>query len=41
MSGIGVATSRAALESAYRVRIPTTTLGVEFTAGGLAGLLAS
>ncbi len=41
MSGIGVGSSRAALESAYAVQIRKSTLGIEFSAGGLAGLLAS
>ncbi len=41
MSGIGMGSSRAALERAYAVQIRKSTLGTEFTAGGLAGLLAS
>ena len=38
-SGIGVGASRAALESVYSARIASSTLGLEFSAGGLAGLL--
>lgn len=40
-SGIGIGSTRAALESAYVARVARSTLGVEFSAGGLAGLLAS
>jgi hypothetical protein len=40
-SGIGLGSTRAALESVYVVRVARSTLGIEFTAGGLAGLLAS
>jgi hypothetical protein len=40
-SGIKVRSTRRDLESAYDAHIARSTLGVEFTAGGLAGLLAS
>lgn len=40
-SGIGIGSTRAALESAYVARVARSTLGVEFSAGGLAGVLAS
>lgn len=40
-SGVGVGSTRAELESAYVAEIRTSTLGVEFAAGGLAGLLES
>lgn len=40
-SGIGLGSTRAALESVYVARVARSTLGVEFSAGGLAGLLAS
>ena len=40
-SGIGIGSTRAALESAYVARVARSSLGVEFTAGGMAGLLAS
>ena len=40
-AGIGLGSTRAALESVYVARVARSTLGVEFTAGGLAGLLAS
>lgn len=39
MSGIGLGSSRAELESAYAVDIAPSTLGLEFHAGRLAGLL--
>ena len=39
--GIGLGSTRAALESVLVVRVERTTLGVEFSAGGLAGLLDS
>lgn len=39
--GIGLGSTRAALESVYVARVARSTLGVEFSAGGLAGLLAS
>ncbi len=41
MSGIGIGSSRTALEDAYAVQRRRSTLGIEFAAGGLAGLLAS
>lgn len=40
-SGIGLGSTRAALESVYVVRVARSSLGVEFSTGGLAGLLAS
>jgi hypothetical protein len=40
-SGIGLGSTRAALESAYVARVARSSLGVEFSAGGMAGLLAS
>lgn len=40
-SGIGIGSTRADLESAYAARVARSTLGAEFSAGGLAGLLAS
>ena len=40
-SGIGLGSTRAALESAYAARVSRSTLGMEFVAGGIAGLLAS
>lgn len=40
-SGVGIGSTRAELESAYDARIGNSTLGVEFTAGDLAGLLDS
>lgn len=41
MSGIGLGSTRAALDSVYVATIARSSLGVEFNAGGLAGLLAS
>lgn len=40
-SGIGIGSSRGDLESVYDASIFRSTLGIEFTAGGLAGLLES
>lgn len=40
-SGVGHGSTRAALEDAYAASVARTTLGVEFSAGGLAGVLAS
>lgn len=40
-NGIGVGSTRAALESAYVTRVDSTTLGLEFTADGLQGVLES
>jgi hypothetical protein len=40
-SGVGIGSTRAELESAYAARIARSTLGVEFSAGELAGLLES
>ena|SRR5690606_17801342 len=40
-SGIGIGSSRSELESAYDTDIRRTSLGEEFTAGGLAGVLDS
>jgi hypothetical protein len=39
MRGIGVGSTRAALDSADAVRVGTTSLGEEFSAGGIAGVL--
>lgn len=39
MSGIGVGSTRAALDAAYSAEVSATTLGEEFWAGGLAGVL--
>jgi hypothetical protein len=41
MSGIGIGSTRAELEAAYTADIRRTTLGTEFAAGGLQGVLAS
>ena len=38
MSGIGVGSARAALDAVYSATVSTTTLGEEFSAGGLAGV---
>lgn len=38
MSGIGVGSTRAALDAVYSATVSTTTLGEEFSAGGLAGV---
>ncbi|HSK18328.1 MAG TPA: hypothetical protein VK912_04265 [Longimicrobiales bacterium] len=40
-SGLGVGSTRAELEDAYAAEIGRSTLGIEFTAGGLAGTLES
>ncbi len=40
-SGIGLGSTRAALDSVYAARVARSSLGVEFTAGGIAGILAS
>lgn len=39
MSGIGIGSSRKELESAYNARIFASSLGTEFTAGDISGLL--
>lgn len=39
MSGIGVGSTREALEDAYAASIAPSTLGIEFMAGGLQGVL--
>ncbi len=39
MSGIGVGSTRAALDSVYAATVTTTSLGEEFEAGGIAGVL--
>jgi hypothetical protein len=41
MSGVGLGSTRRELEDAYAVKVETTTLGQEFSAGGLTGILAS
>ncbi|MDF1502963.1 hypothetical protein [Roseisolibacter sp. H3M3-2] len=41
MAGIGVGSTRAALESVYAATVDSTTLGVEFEAGGLQGVFDS
>ena len=41
MSGIGLGSTRAELERSYAAAIAATTIGVEFSAGGLRGVLAS
>lgn len=41
MSGIGLGSTRADLERAYATKVAKTTIGVEFSAGGLHGVLAS
>ena len=41
MSGIGLGSTRAELEAAYAADVRRTTLGMEFAAGGLQGVLAS
>ena len=38
-AGVGVGSTRAELEAAYAITVETTTLGLEFHAGGLHGLL--
>ncbi|QJR37589.1 hypothetical protein HKW67_19745 [Gemmatimonas groenlandica] len=40
-SGIGLGSTRAALDSVYVARVARSSLGVEFSAGGLAGILAT
>ena len=40
MSGIGIGTTRGDLAGAYEVRVEETTLGTEFSAGDLFGLLS-
>lgn len=39
MAGVGIGSTRAELESAYTAEISETTLGTEFLAGGLSGVL--
>jgi hypothetical protein len=39
--GIGIGSTRAELEASRRVEVEETTLGVEFSAGGLGGLFGS
>lgn len=41
MSNIGIGSTRAALDAAYNVRVTRSTIGTEFMAGGLQGVLAS
>ncbi|WP_310570978.1 hypothetical protein [Gemmatimonas sp.] len=40
-SGIGLGSTRAALDSVYVARVARSSLGIEFSAGGVAGILAS
>ncbi len=40
-SGVQIGSSREALESAYTVKVGPSTLGIEFSAGALSGLLDS
>lgn len=40
-SGVGVGSTRAQLDSAHAARVFESSLGTEFTAGGLAGILES
>lgn len=39
MAGIGPGSTRAALEGAYAIEMPDSTLGIEFAAGDMGGLL--
>jgi hypothetical protein len=39
MSGVGVGSSRADLEGAHAISVEETTLGTEFTFGGVSGIL--
>ena len=39
MTGVGIGTTRAQVEDALVIQVSSTSLGTEFTAGGLAGLL--
>lgn len=39
MAGIGPGSTRAALEGAYAITLPDSTLGIEFAAGDMGGLL--
>jgi hypothetical protein len=39
MSGIGPGSTRAELEAVYEVEVEPTSLGIEFSAGGIGGLL--
>jgi hypothetical protein len=40
MSGVRVGSTRAELEAAYAAEVAESTLGTEFNAGGLGGLLS-
>jgi hypothetical protein len=40
ISGIGAGSTRQELDSAYHIQVRSTSLGTEFTAGALAGLLS-
>ena len=40
-SGVGVGSTRAEMESSYAASVSETSLGHEFTAGGLSGLLSN
>lgn len=39
-AGVGIGSTRKQLESAYKVTIEDSTLGIEFSAGGMSGLLS-
>jgi hypothetical protein len=39
-SGIGIGSTRKALEAAHKITIEDSTLGIEFAAGGMSGLLS-
>ena len=39
MSGIGPGSTRRELEAAYEIEVEQTSLGIEFTAGGIGGIL--
>lgn len=41
VSGIGIGSTREELEDVYAIEVDSTSLGIEFTAGGLAGVLDS
>lgn len=41
MAGVGIGSTLADLEKAYAIEVAETSLGIEFTAGAMAGLLSS